>query len=448
MVVRHEPRDVVEASIASATGDFSRIDAKVRDLLDESNDCLGTPLSPSTLELLQRAVTVLACAAESGRTITSVQALQRRIAPAAAPQPQPSGIPRRGIGNDTIRDLLGDEVTDVVDVATRLGWTHGDFHNLTAATVFSTFVPAGKDSHALAVRGEVLPLIGMGSGSFDSFVVHQLLELVFGTHHDPTAAFCDDDDIVRISRLWGYDNPAEMPLLDFQKAFAMVIGEEARLRARFARAASAAEVERTFSRDVVVQRLPHAPFDRRLGMPAGELMSREHPHMAATLARYGYRAVLAYCEALREGDLTQELTRLSDLRDLEVRPVRAEELQEFQTARSVTVDVWNVDHYVLAGSDSTGAPQMRIARHARFDDRLTVFDAVGFNDETAHEAVVLAEYATANALRTSCLDASLLTRIMPGLLGANSPHVRAGMRRLAMMGNAAIVASKRREQAT
>jgi len=450
MAVRHEPRNAVEAPIAAA-GDFSRIDAKIRDLLDESTDCLGRRVLPATLELLKRAVSALAYAADHGQPITSVQALQRHIAPANRPQPPPGGIPKSAIGaigNDTIRALFSDDLADVVNLATRLGWTCGDFHTPTAATVFSTFAPAGKDSHALGVKGEVLPLIGIGTGSFDSFVVQQLLELVYGTQHDPTAPLANDADIMRLVELWGYRTPDEMPLLDFEKTFAIVLAEDARLRALFSTVASAPEVERTFSRDVVVQRLPHAPFDRHLRMPAGELMSREHPHMAAALARHDYRGVLVYDEAVRQDDLAQTLARLSDLVEPQVRQIRAEEIEEFQTARSVTVDVWNVDHYSLMGSDKTGAPKSRIARHAHFDDRVTIFDAVGFSPETIHEAVVLGEYATTSALRRSCLDASLRKRILPGLLGANSPHVRAGMRRLAMLSNSATVASKRREQAT
>ena len=86
-------------------------------------------------------------------------------------------------------------------------------------------------------------------------------------------------------------------------------------------------------------------------------------------------------------------------------------------------------------------------RYAKYDGRLTVFDTVGFTDATMHDAVVLAEYATASALRRSCIDASVHERMRPGLIGAPSPEVRAGWRRLSALSNAATIAAKRRAQA-
>jgi len=317
----------------------------------------------------------------------------------------------------------------------------------TALTVFSTFVEAGKDSHALAVKNTVLPMIGIGGGSPDCFVINELLELVHGTHHDPSSRGHDREDTARILKLWHYPQLTDMPLLDFAKTFEMIIAGEARQRNLFSRRASADELKRTFPLDVVVQRLPHGPYDRRYGIPAGEIMGRAHPAMAEVLARHGYRGVLAYREELRRtSNLKQELGRMTDLTRLQIRPMRHDELER-SWLKGITVDFTNVEHYAVTGRDKTDAEKHRVVRHAKHDGRLTVFDAVGFNHDTMHEAIGLAEYATTNPLRKSCIDASVHDRMKPGLIGANSPEVRAGWRRLVGLSNAAIIATKRRAQA-
>jgi hypothetical protein len=356
-------------------------------------------------------------------------------------------VPAKKIGNDTIRELLSDPaVAELVDAATRLGWCHGDFHTPTAITVFADVVEAGKDSHALAVDNGMLPVMGIGTGSADSFVLHAVLELVFGTQHDPATA--DPDELARIVRKTGYASIDEMPLLHFEQAFELLIAQDNGPRDRFKGVVSEQDYQRAFPPDVVVQRMPHAPYERRLRTPAGEIMSKEHPEMAATLERFGYRGVLAYREdSCSPSDIMAELARVGDLDNPDVTQLTRAELGEFEKKRSISVDVWHVHHYVLTGQDGDGVLRRRVARHAWGDDRLTIFDTVGFDDETVQEAVVLAEYATANDLRKSCIIASLNKRIKPGLLGASSPLVRAGMRRLAMLANATTVAMTRRAQA-
>ena len=449
MAVRHEPRRRVDAPIAGAASPtFSRVESKVRELLDEANNLRSQPVAPSVLKLLKRALVVLAYYIDRRQPITSVEALRNHVAGYAYPQPPLGRVPGRKIGNDTIRQLLCDPVAaELVDAAIRLGWLHGDFHTPTALTVFADVVDAGKDSHALAVSNGMLPIMGIGTGSFDSFVLNAVLELVLGTHHDPATEH-GPDELARIVRQAGYDTVEEMPLLHFDQAFAQLIAHDADVRDRFKGAVSEQEHKRAFPPDAVVQRMPHAPYKRRLRTPAGEIMSREHPEMAEVLTRFGYRGVLAYHEeCCSSSAISADLARVSDLDDPDVTQLTRGELEEFQEKRSITVDVWNVDHYVLTGQDRDGVLRRRVARHASFDDRITIFDTVGFNDETMQEAVVLAEYATANELRKSCIAASLNERIKPGLLAASSPPVRAGMRRWAMLANAVTVAMTRRAQA-
>ena len=177
-------------------------------------------------------------------------------------------------------------------------------------------------------------------------------------------------------------------------------------------------------------------------------MAKDHPAMAEILERYGYRGVLTYSEDLIDPKkLSTELLRVSDLKNGRIQQAEDTKLQAFQNARSITVNLWDVEHYVLTGYDASGRQRRRIARHA-FDHRVTVFDTIGFHDGTMHEAVVLAEYATANELRKSCIDATLDDRVKPGMLSATNPENRAGMRRLALLGSAATVAIRRRAQAT
>ena len=298
VVVPHEPRDVVHESIAEVrSANSAAVVAKVHDLLDRADSILGHQTPRHMLTLLKRAAGVLAYHMDGGQMLT-IQALRDQVAPARRPQPELGKVPTIGLGNDTVRDLLSPQVADVVNLATRLGWTRGDFHTPMALTVFGTFAAAGKDSHALAVANRVVPLIGIGTGSSDCFVINQLLELVHGTHHDSTSEQYDAKAVERIVALWRYDRREQMPLLQFDKAFAALIAEEARQRAAFARVASFEELEPTFPGDVVVQRLPHAPYDRRLGLPAGEIMGRAHPIMSEILDAYGYRAVVAYHEEM------------------------------------------------------------------------------------------------------------------------------------------------------
>lgn len=448
MVGPHEPRNVVHAPIAAAAlADFSDVDVIIRDRLDEANELLGHPVAHSTLRLIKRAACVLAYHMDRGENLT-VQALQKRVAPAMRTQPERGGVPKVGLGNDTVRKLLSPDVADVVELATRLGWTRGDFQTPTALTVFAMFAEAGKDSHALAVANRAVPLMGKGTGSIDSFVIHQLVELVHGTHHDPAAKDCDGKSLQELVALWGYNAIEDMPLLDFDKTFTTLIAEEARQREAFARHATADDVDRTFPRDVVVQRLPHGPYDRRLGTPAGEIMSREHPMMATAIAQHGYRGVLASHEELRQTSrVKDEIGRVTQLERLQIRPMQPHEVKESEGARAVNVDFENVDHYAVTGRDKSDDVQRRVVRHAKYDSRLTVFETVGFSDETMHDAVVLAEYATTSSLRKSCVDASVHSRMKPGLIGANHPKIRAGWRRLAALSNAATIAAKRRAQA-
>ena len=147
--------------------------------------------------------------------ITGVESLRVRVASSAHGQPAPSTIPLIATGNDTMRYILSGAVTPVVALATRLGWLHGDFLTPTALTVFSTVAQAGRNSHALAVQNGMLPMIGIGIGSFDSFVISDIGELVHGTHHDPTAATRNRDDIGDILRCWGHDSVDQMPQLHF-----------------------------------------------------------------------------------------------------------------------------------------------------------------------------------------------------------------------------------------
>lgn len=410
-------------------GDFALIGSTVRDLLAMANALVDDPLSLDTLTLLMRATSVLAYYIEQKDPMTSVEALRQRIAPAANEQPAPWEVPRRPIDNDTVQDLFSNAVADVVDLGIRMACAHGDRSR--TQTVFSTFVLAGRDSHAVAVGNQVLPLIGIGMEAFDSFVVHNISELVFGTRHDPSAVLRDSEEI------------------DFVKVFDMLIARDAHQRTLLRRVVSEEEIARAVPRDVVVQRLPHGPYMPRLRLPAGEIMAREHPAMVEVLERHGYRGVLAYGETdLKDpAGLNGEMGRASNLTNVHVRAVGPQELTSFQAERSITVDTWNVNHYIVKGVDRAGITRRRVARLHRFDRRLTVFDTVGFDDDVMHEAVVLAEYATANQLRKSCIDASLNDRIKPGLLEATRPGVRAGMRRLAMLSNAAIIAITRRQQA-
>ena len=78
---------------------------------------------------------------------------------------------------------------------------------------------------------------------------------------------------------------------------------------------------------------------------------------------------------------------------------------------------------------------------------MTIFETVGFTEHTINDAVVLAEYAMSNAVRRSCIDNTVNKRVNPGLLGANTPDVRAGMRLLALLASAITVGLKRRAQA-
>lgn len=449
MVVRHEPRNAVDAPIAHAPPlDPAIVEAKLAELLDRADALLGRRLSRANLTLLKRAASVIARAMLDSRPINTVQGLRVRIAPAGAPQPEDGGIPRMGIGNDTVRELLSDDVADVIEVAIRLGWCGGDFHEPTALTVFSTYGQAGRDSHALAVQNSMLPLIGIGIGSFDSFVITKLVELVTGTHHDPEAVFHDPDAIAEILKLWEFASVADMPLLNFAQTFELLVASDALQRERFKRAASDDEIARAFPSDVVVQRLPRGPYAKRHRTPAGEIMAKDHPEMAVILDRYGYRGVLTFAEeVVGPTQLKPELARISDLSHPRIRPVAGEELRSFQDERSITVDLWDVDHYGIIGFDAAGVCRRRVARHARFDDRVTVFETIGFDDSTIHEAVVLAEYATANELRKTCINATIDDRVQPGMLPATHPETRSGLRRLGLLSSAVTVALRRRAQA-
>lgn len=449
MVVRHSPRNAVDAPIAEAPPlVLADVDAKLRERLDRANALLGRRLSPHTLELLKRAASVIAREMLQERPITTVEALRARIAPATKEQPKPGLVPGTAIGHDTVRELLSDAVADVVDLAMRIGWFRGDFLEPYGLTIFATWAQAGRDSHALAAKGGMLPLIGIGVGSFDSFVINDILELVKGTHHDPLTPSHDPEAIRAIVKLWGFKEASEMALLDFKRTFEMLIAREARLRDRFIKAISKEELARAFPPDIVVQRLPHGPYVKRYRTPTGEIMAKDYA-MGRILERYGYRAVLTYSEDLIDSaELETELARVSHLSNIRVRQVDEAELQSFQNERSITVDVWDVDHYVLTGFDANGMQKQRIARHARFDHRLTVFETVGFDDDTLHEAVVLAEHGTANELRQSCIDATLNERVKPGMLSASNPENRAGMRRLGLLASATTVAMRRRAQAT
>lgn len=449
MVVRFDPRNAVEAPIAQAPPlIFADVDLRLRELLDRADGLLGRRLSSKILELLKRAASIIAYESIQGRPITTVEALRVRIAPSTNQQPVPGGAPRPAIGHDTVRELLSDAVADVVDLAIRLGWFAGDFFTPAAITVFSTWVEAGRDSHALAVQNSMLPIIALGVGSSDSFVITEMLEFVENTQHDPKAPFYDPDSTAKVLKLWGFKHTEDMPLLNFDRMFELLIEQEARQRARFEQAASRDEFVRAFTPDIVVQRLPHGPYARRLRLPAGEILAKDRPAMAETLERNGYRGVLTYNEDLIDPEnLDAELQRVSDLGSLQVRRVEDVELEDFQNERSITVDLWDVDHYVLVGDDDAGIRRRRVARHARFDRRVTVFETVGFNDDTMREAVVLAEYATANELRRSCIDATLNVRIKPGMLSPSDPENRAGIRRLGLLASAATVAMRRRAQA-
>jgi hypothetical protein len=450
MVVRHNPRNAVDAPIAEAPPlVLADVDAKLRELLDRANALLGRRLSPHTLKLLKRAASVIAHEMLQARPITTVEALRARIAPATKEQPDPEAVPQTAIGHDTVRELLSDAVADVVDLAIRLGWFHGDFLQPSAMTVFATWAQAGRDSHALAAQGGMLPLIGTGVGSFDSFVINNILELVKGTHHDPLAPSHAPDAIRAIVTLWGFKKASEMALLDFERTFELLIAHDAQQRDRFIKAASKEELARAFPQDIVVQRLPHGPYLKRYRTPKGEIMAKDYTAMADIVERYDYRAVLTYSEDLIDSaELRTELARVSELNNVRVRQVDEAELQSFQNKRSITVDVWDVEHYVLTGFDATGTQKRRVARHARFDHRVTVFETVGFDNDNVHEAVVLAEYGTANELRQSCINATLNNRVRPGMLSASNPEIRAGMRRLGLLASATTVALSRRAQAS
>jgi hypothetical protein len=427
---------------------FWQLDAKIRRLLDEANAELGRPLSESRLELVKRAAGVVVHQMESGHPITTIDAMRVRIAPLTADQPAAGRIPRRCIGNTTVRTLLDEDVQRVLSLAIKLGWLCGDFHKPTALTVFSTVAEAGKDSRALAVKGGMLPMIGVGIGSFDSFIVTDLRELVYGTHHDPNAAMHDPDDIERILELWKCESIEEMALLHFEETFELIIGRDESDRGTLARIAAPGH-DRGLPIEIVVQRLPHGPYSRAMRTPAGEIMANEHPRMVGILERHDCRGVVAYKEAMSETeDAETEVIHASELLDAHAHHVQADELIQSQKERDVTVDFWNVDHYIVTGQDTAGNARRRVVRRARFDGLMTIFETVGFTDETLSGAVVLSEYASANELRRSCIEASINTRIFPGLLEANSPYVRAGMRLLAMLGSAAIVGLKRRAQAT
>jgi hypothetical protein len=450
--VRHEPRRAVEAAIiAGPLHDFTPIESKVRDLLDEANGLIERRLREKDLELVKRAAVVIAHDINGPRHLLTVEALRSRVAPASCVQPPAGQIPSGPtIGNDTVRNLLV-QASDLLEMATRIGWAWGDFHEPTAMTVFSANVSAGRDSHALAVDNGRLPMIGIGTGSFDSFVITRLAELVHGTKHDPSNPDNDPSEIARILELWGeIDGVTKFPMLDFEQNFELLISSVSRQHATFANVAPADDVARVFPPDIVVQRLPHGPYEGPLRIPAGEIMAREHPEMATVLRRHGLRGVLTYAEGISaEGEaLETAIARLCDLSlTAPLKRVANEDIRPFQERRRVTVDVWNVDHYIVTGTNSAGEPQQRVARHARFDKRITTFETVSFADQSMPDAVVLAEYAVANQLRSSCIDASLNVRIKPGLLGASSPHVREGLRRLFLLGNAVTIAVKRRVQA-
>ena len=170
--------------------------------------------------------------------------------------------------------------------------------------------------------------------------------------------------------------------------------------------------------------------------------------MAAILKRHGYRGVLTYYEAVSDNEsLTTQLANASALTDLHILQASPGELVEPQNRYHVTVDVWGAEHYILTGVDRTGMMRRRVARRAHVDNRLTIFETVGFDDDTIHEAIVLAEYASSNPVRRSCIETGVNRHIRPGLLRASNPEVRLGMRRLAMLSSAATVALKRRAQA-
>jgi hypothetical protein len=245
---------------------------------------------------------------------------------------------------------------------------------------------------------------------------------------------------------WRFETTDDMPLLHFERAFSQRVAHDAQHRRLFERVATAAELERGCPIDVVVPRLPHGPWNKTLRTPTDEIMAKDHPEMAATLGQYGYRGVLAYDEdRIDPTQVHSELARVSDLSDPDIRQVEAAELQAFQEKRDITADMLHVGHYVLIGSDPDGTERHRVARHA-FDDRVTVFDTVGFDVNTMHEAVALAEYATANELRRRCIENTMLKRATPGSLGASNPEVRAGLRRLALLASAVTVGLSRRAQ--
>jgi hypothetical protein len=448
MVLVHEPRVAVRAAITDAPQlDFSAVSHRLRFLLERANVLLGRPLSPEMLELLQRASVVTAHMIDRGFPLT-VQGIRDSIAPADKKQPPRGQVPSRAIGNDTVRSALSNDVARVVDLAIQLGWFAGDYLMPTAVTVFSTWAPAGRASHALAVSGGTLPILGTGIGSFDTFIVNAIVELVYGTRHDPQSAIHEPDEIAEMLELWGHAAIDEMPLLHFERAFEQVIAHEAKHRRLFEGVASAEELGRGCPRDIVASRLPHGPWDKRLRMPAGEIMCREHDAMVTTVEKHGYRGVLAYSEdRIDPTNLRVELERLSGVNSPDIHRVKPAELVAFQNERGITVDMLHVGHYVLIGRNENGTLTRRIARHA-FDDRVTIFETVGFDENTMHEAVALADYATANELRRSCIDRTMRKRAKPGSLGASNPEVRAGLRRLALLVSAVTVGLSRRAQAS
>lgn len=419
------------------------VEIGLRRALTAANAIFGAPLSGATLELLERAASAMAYEMARGRSITSVEALRARIAPVSDEQPGPGRIPRKSLGNDTVRELLGAAVADVADLALRLCWFHGDFDTPTALTVFSTRTTAGRDSHALAVQGGMLPVIGIGTGSFDSFVINDIVELVAGTYHDPDAAFHDRDAIDEIVKVWGFKTSQEMALLNFERTFEQLIARDARQRACFAKAASGGELARAFPRNVVVQRLPHGPYTKRLGTPAGEIMAKDHPEMAAILARHGYRGVLPYDEQLRGplSDLEAHLRRICDMPDADILQVGGRHDQAVRSVPRARPPA-NVHRYLLMGPDRAGVARRRIVLHALADDRLLAFDTVGFESDP-EEALMLAEYAGQDGLRRQWIHSTLNERVKPGMLSATSPETRAGMRRLALLSNAVLLAHAR-----